>query len=108
MKYWTIIFSRLPANAMALYPLMIFKKLAIKQNQLIINHEKVHFRQQQELLIVFFYPLYFINYLINLVQYRNHHKAYLRICFEREAYANERDLKYLKHRRPYAWLKYLR
>ena len=108
MKYWTIIFSRLPADAMALYPFMIFRKQALKSSHVIINHEKVHFRQQQELLIAFFYPLYFLHYLINLVQFRNHHKAYFQICFEREAYENERDLEYLTHRKPYAWLQYLR
>lgn len=107
MKYWNIIFSRLPADAMALYPFMIFKKQTLKESQVIINHEKVHFRQQQELLIIFFYPLYFLHYLINLIRYRSHHKAYYQICFEKEAYANERDFGYLKRRKGYAWLKYL-
>jgi hypothetical protein len=108
MKYWTVTFSRLPADAMAIYPVMIFKKPAIKGSQGIINHEKIHFRQQLELLIIFFYPLYFLIYLINLIRYRDHHKAYFQICFEKEAYSNERDFGYLKHRRPYAWLKYFK
>jgi len=108
MKYWAITFSKLPADAMALYPFMIFKKQVLQSSQVIINHEKVHFRQQQELLIIFFYPLYFLHYLINLVKYRNHYSAYRQICFEKEAYSNEGDFEYLKHRKPYAWLKYLR
>jgi hypothetical protein len=108
MKYWIFTFSRLPADAMAIYPVIIFKKPALKGSQVIINHEKIHFRQQLELLIIFFYPLYFLNYLINLVRYRDHHKAYFQICFEKEAYSNERDFGYLKRRRPYAWLKYFR
>ena len=108
MKYWVFTFSKLPADAMALYPFMIFKKQALKGSQVIINHEKVHFRQQQELLIIFFYPLYFFHYLINLFKYRNHYQAYLKICFEREAYSNELDFEYLKHRKPYAWLKYFK
>lgn len=107
MKYWILTFSRLPADAMALYPFMIFKKQALKGSKVIINHEKVHFKQQQELLIVFFYPLYFLHYLINLVKYRNHHQAYFQICFEKEAYANERNFGYLQYRKSYAWLKYL-
>jgi len=108
MKYWIITFSRLPADAMAIYPIMIFKKQVLKTSQVIINHEKIHFRQQLELLIIFFYPLYFLHYLINLVKYRNHRTAYFKICFEREAYANERDFGYLKQRTPFAWLKYLK
>lgn len=105
MKYWIVTFSRLPADAMAIYPLMIFKKQILKTSQVIINHEKIHFRQQLELLIVFFYPLYFMHYLINLLKYRKHHQAYYQICFEKEAYANERNLGYLSTRKPYAWLR---
>lgn len=107
MKYWVITYSRLPADAMAIYPLMIFRKQGLKNSQVIINHEKIHFHQQLELLIIFFYPLYFLHYLINLIKYRNHHQAYFQICFEQEAYAAERDLEYLKSRKPYAWIKYL-
>lgn len=107
MKYWSVTFSRLPAAAMAIYPFMIFKNAALKENLVIINHEKIHFKQQQELLIIFFYPLYFLHYLINLIKYRNHHRAYLEICFEKEAYARERDFDYPASRKPYAWLKYL-
>jgi hypothetical protein len=50
--------------------------------------------------------LYFLHYLINLAKYRNHHEAYFEICFEKEAYAQERDLGYLKRRKPYSWIKY--
>lgn len=106
MKYWTVTFSRLPADAMAIYPLMIFKKRALKESHEIINHEMVHFRQQLELLVIFFYLLYFLHYLINLIKFRNHRRAYFEICFEKEAYANERNFEYLKQRTPYAWLKY--
>lgn len=107
MKYWSIVVSRLPANAMALYPMMLFKTSAFKQNALIIHHEKIHFRQQQELLIILFYPLYFLNYLINLIKYKNHFQAYLHICFEKEAYANEGNANYLNHRKRFSWLSYL-
>lgn len=107
MKYWSVVFSRLPASAMALYPFLIFKNQALKLSATIINHEKIHFRQQQELLIVFFYLLYFLHYLFNLVKFKNHNHAYFNICFEKEAYAKERDLDYLKQRKPYSWFGYL-
>ena len=34
--------------------------------------------------------------------------TYRNISFEREAYAHQRDLNYLKHRRPYAWISRMR
>jgi hypothetical protein len=107
MKFKSVVVSRLPANAMALYPFMLFKSSALKSDALIINHEKIHFKQQQELLIFPFYLLYLLHYLINRLKYRNHHEAYLNICFEREAYANDRDLEYLSKRKLYAWVHFL-
>lgn len=107
MKYWSLVVSSLPANAMAIYPFLLFKRSALKQSALIINHEKIHFRQQQELLIFLFYPLYFLHYLINLFRYKSHYQAYFHICFEKEAYANERNSDYLKQRKFLSWLQYL-
>jgi hypothetical protein len=107
MKYWAVVVSNLPAQAMALYPFMLFKHKGLRGNENIIRHEQIHFRQQLELLIVFFYPIYFLNYLINLAVYKNHHKAYFNISFEREAYQNENDLMYCKNRKVFAWLKML-
>jgi hypothetical protein len=107
MKYWAVTVSRLPAQAMALYPFMLFKRKNFRENESIIRHEQIHFRQQQELLIVFFYPVYLLNYLVNLARYRDHNKAYFNISFEREAYQNENDLTYLKKRSLFAWLKML-
>ncbi|RZK82203.1 MAG: hypothetical protein EOO92_02600 [Pedobacter sp.] len=107
MKYWSCVISKLPAQAMAIYPLMLFKNKKLLNNQTIIRHEEIHFKQQLELLIVLFYPLYLLNYLINLVVYKNHHKAYFNISFEREAYANDKNPGYLNIRRSYAWLKFI-
>ena len=72
-----------------------------------INHEKIHFRQAWELLVIGFYLQYAIEFLINLVRYKNKHMAYRAISFEQEAYANQFNLKYLQERQPYAWFEYL-
>lgn len=72
-----------------------------------IIHEKIHLRQQIELLILPFYLVYLVNYLVLLVKYRNKHKAYRGICFEKEAYSNERGRDYLKNRKFWNWTKYL-
>ena len=107
MRYWAVVYNKLPAHAMALYPLMIFKNEEVKSDLRIIRHEKIHFKQQIELLIIFFYPLYLLQYLFNLIKFREHHKAYMAICFEREAYANDNHLNYLNDRKAFAWVKFL-
>lgn len=68
----------------------------------VVNHERIHTAQQRELLFVPFYILYILEWLCRLLQYRNRHKAYMNISFEREAYAHGDDLSYLPTRRPFA------
>jgi len=104
MRYWKVTFKRLPAYAMAIYPFIIFKSKDLKNNKRLVNHEKIHFLQQLELLVIFFYILYLLHYIYNLLKYKNHSKAYLNICFEREAFANDGNLNYLKERKPYSWM----
>lgn len=91
---------------MALFPFILVKNAASKHDTVLINHEKIHLRQQSELLVLPFYILYLINYLINLLRYKNHDKAYLNIVFEREAYRNEHDINYLKSRKFCTFLRY--
>lgn len=93
----------LPATGMALFPFILLKDARLKKDKQIINHEKIHLRQQLELLIVPFYMLYLLNYLVNLIVYQNHHRAYLNIVFEREAYKTDADMDYLKKRKLWAW-----
>lgn len=72
-----------------------------------LRHEITHLKQQVELLIIPFFILYLLNYLVNLVIYRNRKKAYRNICFEREAYKNQNSRNYLPNRKPYSFIKYL-
>ncbi|MDE6535355.1 MAG: hypothetical protein K2K82_05020 [Muribaculaceae bacterium] len=72
-----------------------------------INHERIHDAQQRELLYIPFYILYLLEYLVRLIQFRNHKKAYYGISFEREAYANDRDFGYLANRRLFGFRRYL-
>lgn len=71
------------------------------------NHERIHTAQIRELLFVFFYLWYGIEWLVRLFQYRDSKVAYLNISFEREAYRNQNNLGYLKARKKYRNLKYL-
>lgn len=104
MKFWTVVCSALPARGMALYPFILIKDSSLKHNVILMNHEKIHLRQQLELFIIPFYLLYFLNYLINMMRYKKHHIAYLNIAFEREAYRNERNLQYLEKRKFCQWI----
>ena len=93
---------------MALFPYILVKEKAALNDALLINHERIHLRQQAELLVLPFYVLYLLNYLFNLIKYRNHYKAYLYIVFEREAYAHEANLRYLLQRKPYTWYRFFK
>jgi len=70
------------------------------------NHELIHTRQMIEMLIVFFYLSYFIEWIIRLVQYRDRFQAYANISYEREAYANMYNLSYLKTRKLFTFTHY--
>ena len=72
-----------------------------------LNHEKIHTRQMIDLLVFPFYLFYLIEWVIRLIQYRDFMQAYRNISFEREAYSNQNDLKYLKRRKWGAFASYL-
>tara|TARA_B100001248_G_C27329852_1_gene430862 strand:- start:708 stop:1019 length:312 start_codon:yes stop_codon:yes gene_type:complete len=69
----------------------------------IINHESIHIKQQEELLIIPFYILYVTEWFFKLFFYGK--DSYYNISFEREAYTNDENLNYLKSRKKYAWIK---
>ncbi|MES2446857.1 MAG: hypothetical protein V4546_06725 [Bacteroidota bacterium] len=106
MRFWIIIHPKLSPNAMAIFPFILLRNKAQKRDFVLINHEKIHLRQQLELLIIPFYFLYGINYLLNLLKYKNHYQAYLNIVFEKEAYKFEKDPNYLSKRKWYNWINF--
>ena len=71
----------------------------------VINHESIHSAQAKEMLYIFFYLWYGIEWFIRLFQ---HGDEYRSISFEREAYDNEKDSSYLSTRRSYSWFKYVK
>ena len=93
---------------MTFYPFVFLADKDDKLNKAFINHEKIHIRQQLELLILPFYLWYFTEYLFRLIQYKDRKEAYFNISFEREAYKNEKDLNYLKQRSFWRFLKYVK
>lgn len=94
-------------QGLALFPFVFVKHRLDKENACFVNHERIHLRQQLELLIIPFYILYFMEFLIRFIQFKNWSLAYKNISFEREAYANENDFDYFKKRSFFAFLKYV-
>jgi hypothetical protein len=95
-------------RGLTFYPFVFIADKDDKLNKVFINHEKIHIRQQLELLILPFYLWYFAEYLFRLIQYKDRKQAYFNISFEREAYKNEKDLNYLKSRSFWKFLKYVK
>ena len=90
-------------SAITLYPFIFVRERTNKENAVLINHERIHLRQQAELLVIFFYLWYFADFLWKYAKFRNWNKAYRNIIFEREAYDNEYDLEYLEKRKRYGF-----
>ena len=93
--------------AITLFPFIILNNAGQKQNFTLITHEKIHLRQQAELLVILFYAWYGVEYIIRLAQFGSHSLAYRNISFEREAYFYESDNKYLINRRIFSFMKFL-
>nr|WP_282043569.1 hypothetical protein [Winogradskyella flava] len=89
-----------------IFPFMFLKYKALKCNRVLINHEKIHLRQQIELLILPFFVFYGFEFIVRLIIYRKWMLAYRNVSFEREAYRKEKDLDYLRSRPFWAFLKY--
>ncbi len=92
---------------LTLYPFILLKTKELKLNESIVNHEKIHLRQQLELLIVFFYIFYTMEWLVKCYKFKNRKEAYRNISFEREAYSNENDKTYLKKKKIWSFISYL-
>ena len=95
-------------SGMALFPFIILKEKIDVSNPIMIQHEKIHIRQQTEMLILPFFIWYGIEYFIRILQYKNKQTAYRNISFEREAYANESQKDFLQQRRFWNFLNYLK
>ncbi|MEH6682254.1 MAG: hypothetical protein V7724_17050 [Sediminicola sp.] len=92
---------------LSLWPFIILKHAKLKEDRVLINHERIHLRQQLELLVVPFYILYLLEWGIRTLFYFDGYRAYRNISFEREAYGNELKSDYLSRRRPLSFIKYL-
>ena len=113
-------------KAVTLWP-FIFARVELDATDM--NHERIHGRQQAEMLLVgivlaavlalsgagwwsllalpLFFLLYAVEWVIWLFVLREAHLSYRCISFEREAYEHEGKDDYLKHRGFFSSIKYL-
>jgi hypothetical protein len=91
-----------------LFPFIILRKdiRGTAEAAITINHERIHIRQQIELLVVFFAVWYIASFLRGLLRGLTWYDAYRDIIFEREAFEKMYDPGYLKERRFFAFMKY--
>jgi hypothetical protein len=96
------------ASAIALWPFIFVRDKKHLEDAPLMRHERIHLRQQVELLVVFFYLWYGLEYLVHRVRGKSPRDAYRTISFEREAYAMEVYPEYLDQRPFWNFLKWLR
>jgi len=91
-----------------IYPFVFLRTKKKQEDLVLLNHERIHLRQQIEMLIVFFFIWYFVEFLIHWAKEKDKKKAYRKLSFEREAYENEFNKNYLNNRRWLEFRKYLK
>jgi hypothetical protein len=88
---------RTKIQGIAIFP-FIFLRSCVVPSPTLLNHERIHLRQQLELFVLPFFVWYFIELIF---------KDYKQISFEKEAYKNQGDLQYLERRKAFSFAKYL-
>lgn len=96
------------ANAIAIFPIVFVRNQQQKEDAVLMNHERIHLRQQMEMLVLPFYLWYAMEYMIRFLRFKNHYLAYRNISFERESFDCQSNLNYLSERKPYSFLFYLK
>ena len=93
-------------RGLTVFPFVFVSQQSEKHNAVLMHHERIHLRQQMELLVLPFFVWYTIEFFLKWVWYRDRKKAYRNIIFEREAYDQEKNFAYLKSRSFWRFLKY--
>ena len=90
-----------------IFPFVFLKSRGLKQDAQFLNHERIHLRQQIEMLVLPFFIWYALEFLIRYWNYRNWVLAYRSISFEQEAYRNECVRNYLNERKFWNFVRYI-
>lgn len=113
-------------KAINLFGIMFIKPNA-KVDEVTINHESIHSEQIKEVMLALLIPTltltlfngwfilttifsyyiwYLVEWVINLIKFKDWNIAYRNISFEKEAYENQYDKSYISKRELFAFFKY--
>ena len=94
-----------PVGGITLWPFILLRK-GFGDEQ-VHNHERIHIRQANEMLVLGMYVLWIWDFMRGLCKYGyDPEMAYLHIRLEQEAMEHEGDFDYLRRRKHYAWTQY--
>ena len=80
---------------------VLFVRKGCELNSVTLKHEAIHTAQMKEMLYLFFYLAYVVEWIYYLCRLNDWMKAYRAISFEREARKYQFDEEYLKTRPMY-------
>jgi len=92
---------------LSLWPFIFLRDRSLLSDEVLINHERIHQRQQLEMLLLPFYIWYFTEWIFHWMRLGDPYLAYRAISFEKEAYMQEENLEYLSTRNPFGFLRYI-
>ena len=106
-KFLDLLSIFIKIDAITLWPVVVSRE---PMDQITINHERIHLKQQEELLVIGFYILYVYYWIRGMKKYegskRQRMLAYRNNPFEREAYQHQMSDIYTMRRKAYAWWEY--
>ena len=94
-------------NALAIWPFIILREGDLRGDPVLMHHERIHLRQQMELLWIFFFLFYFAEFLAKIIIYRELKRAYRNVSFEREAYHQEHNMDYAVNKPIWSFVRYI-
>lgn len=95
-----------PYHTINLFGILFTKRDYLTRDTIL--HEQIHTAQMKEMLYIFFYIWYGLEYIIIRFFHKKQNSAYRDVSFEEEAYDNAYNWNYLKIRKHYAWFKYIK
>jgi len=95
-------------RALCIWPfLFVSHGETLPLQQEILTHELIHARQQREMLWLFFFIWYGLEFMVRWIQHHDRYTAYRALSHEKEACRNEHNPDYLHNRKHFSWLNYL-
>ena len=94
--------------AINIFGIIVARKDCLPLSNRTLNHEAIHSKQINELFYIGFYIWYIVEWLMKLLYIRNLREAYEAISFEKEAFANQANERYLDCRKAFSFFKYIK